>query len=245
MSLSDPELVEREYASETGLLARRSIYEDAVYEPSGGPLEVTFSTVASFEPRSLLEVGCGPGEMAERIGRELSADVVAIDVSSRMVELARARGVNAHVGDVQDLRFRDGVFDVALAAWVLFHIPDLDRALGELARVLAPGRHLVAVTNSELHLSEARELAGIDMRGQVSFSRENGEELLLRHFATVERHDVDGWVTFADPRAAQRYIDTLDNLFPRSQHRVSHFDGELRAGARVTVFVAEKASEAL
>jgi hypothetical protein len=98
------------------------------------------------------------------------------------------------------------------------------------------------VTNSELHLSEARELAGIDMRGHISFSRENGEVLLLGHFASVERRDVDGWVAFLDRLAVQSYIDTLDALLQRSQRPVSDFDGELRAGARVTVFVAEKAS---
>ena len=138
MSLSDPQLVKREYASETGLLSRRAIYQNAVYESSDGPLEVTFATIAALEPRSLLEVGCGPGEMAERIGRELAANVVAVDASPRMVELARTLGVDARVGDVQDLAFDDGSVDVVLAAWVLFHVPDLDRGLREIARVLKP-----------------------------------------------------------------------------------------------------------
>lgn len=241
MTLNDPELVKREYASETGLLSRRSIYQNAVYESSDGPLEVTFSTLAALGPRSLLEVGCGPGEMAERIGRELAANVVAVDISPRMVELARTRGLDARVGDIQDLAFDDGSFDVVLAAWVLFHVPDLDRGLREIARVLRRGGHFVAVTNSELHLSEARELAGIDMRRCISFSRENGEERLVSHFASVERRDVNGWVTFADRLAVQSYVDTLDTLLQRSQRPVSDLDGELRAGARVTVFVAEKA----
>jgi SAM-dependent methyltransferase len=241
VTLNDPELVRREYASETGLLSRRSIYENAVYESSDGPLEVTFSTVAALGPRSLLEVGCGPGEMAERIDRELAAEVVAVDISPRMVELARTRGLAAQVGDIQDLAFDDGSFDVVLAAWVLFHVPDLNRGLREIARVLRPGGHLVAVTNSELHLSEARELAGIDMRRRISFSRENGEEQLRSHFAAVERSDVNGWLTFADRLAVQGYVDTLDALLRRSQRPVSDFDGELRARTRVTVFVAEKA----
>ncbi len=44
-----------------------------------------------------------------------------------MVELTRARGVEAVVGDVQDLPFADGQFDCVVAAWMLYHVPDLDR----------------------------------------------------------------------------------------------------------------------
>ena len=58
-----------------------------------------------------------------------SARAVAfVDQSERMVELARARGVtDAQVGDVQQLPFADASFDTAVAAWMLYHVPDLDR----------------------------------------------------------------------------------------------------------------------
>jgi SAM-dependent methyltransferase len=238
--LNDPELVRREYAAESGLLLRRSIYENTVYETGEGPHEVMFSAIEEMSPRRVLEVGCGPGEAAEHIAREFRAEVVAVDISPRMVELAQARGVDARVGDAQNLQFADASFECVLAAWMLFHVPDVDRALAELSRVLVPGGRLVAVTNSELHLSEARRLAGVDMRRRVPFSRENGEAILGRHFESVERRDVDGWVTFAGREDVQRYVDSL--LAPGSRDRVREFDGELRAGARVTVFVAEKAS---
>src|SRR5262249_26806624 len=71
----------------------------------------------------------------------------------------RARGIDARVGDVQDLPFDEGEFDVAVAAWMLYHVPDLDRGLAELARVLKPEGVLVAVTNSVEHLQELWTLA--------------------------------------------------------------------------------------
>jgi SAM-dependent methyltransferase len=239
VTLDDPDVVAVQYATEDGLLARRSIYADVVYEDGRGPLDVMFSSIEEVSPRRVLEVGCGPGEAAERIAA-LGAEVVALDSSSRMVELARARGVDARVGDVQELPFADASFDCALAAWVLFHVPDLDRALVELHRVLVPGGRLVAVTNSESHLSEARELAGIDMRGRVSFSRENGGRSLSRHFDSVELRAVDGWVNLhAD--ALRSHIGSMITMSERAA-LIPDFEGPLRVGTRWAVFVAEKAA---
>src|SRR5204862_3865783 len=141
---------------------------------------------AEVAPRRVLEVGSGQGELAERMVRETGAEVVAVDQSERMVELALARGVDARVGDVQSLPFADGSFDCAVAAWMLYHVPDLDRALGELVRVLGRGGRLVAATNSAFHLQELRDLVGSGP-SPSTFTRENGGELLARHFALVRR----------------------------------------------------------
>ena len=77
----------------------------------------------------MLEVGGGEGELAERIVQELDVELVGIDQSEAMVAEQRARGISARVGDVQELPFEDGEFDVAVAAWMLYHVPDLDPAL--------------------------------------------------------------------------------------------------------------------
>src|SRR5205823_9076585 len=114
----------------------------------------------------------------------------------RMVQLTSQRGVEAIVGDVQDLPFRDGIFDCALAAWMLYHVPDLNRALRELRRVLQPEGRLVAVTNSERTMPELWSL--LDSWPESTFSAENGEWALLRHFTIVRRHDVRGTITFPD-----------------------------------------------
>jgi SAM-dependent methyltransferase len=234
--LDDPELVRAEYASETGLLDRRSIYESRV---GPDPRDVLWDEIVAAGPRRVLEVGPGPGEVSERILRELGCDVVALDVSERMVELCRERGVDARVGDVQELPYEDGSFDLVVAAWVLFHVPDLDRGLAEIARVLRPGGRLVAVTNSEHHLAEAREHAGISMAGRLSFSRENGEEALRRHFARVRREDVDGTVTFADREAIQAYVRALVT-WKHLADGVPDLAGPIEATTRNTIFVAEK-----
>ena len=237
--LDDPRIVHDEYANEGALLARRSAYERAVYEGSRGPWEVMLAAVADAAPRRVLDVGCGPGDIAERIAREITRTVIAVDISPRMVELTSARGVDARVADVQDLPFEDESFDVALAAWMLFHVPELDRALAELRRVLVRGGHLVAITNSEQHMAEARALAGIDMSGLVSFSRENGRAVLRRVFDDVDQRDLDGFVML-DASGVRSHIAAMITMGHRAE-LIPDFDGKLRVGTRVTVFVAKKA----
>jgi SAM-dependent methyltransferase len=237
VTLDDPEVVREQYATETGLEERRSIYQDVEGEDAK---EVAFRAIAACRPRRVLEVGAGPGELSARMTGALGAEVVALDVSERMVELARGRGVDARVGDVQSLPFEDESFDTVVAAWMLYHVPDLDRGLAEIARVLAPGGWLVAVTNSELHLEEARTLAGVSMVDLLPFHRDNGREILKRHFATVEQVDVDGWVTFPDSESIRRYIRSMIT-WAANAPRVPDGVGPVRAGIRVTVFVAQRA----
>ena len=122
-----------------------------------------------------------------------------------MVELARAKGVPAELADVQQLPFDDDAFDLVLAAWVLFHLPDLDRGLAEIVRVLRPGGELIAVTNGPEHLHELWGL--IEEPGyQLSFDGANGRELLERHFDRVRQIRLEATVTFHDHEPIRRYV---------------------------------------
>lgn len=234
MSLDDPQLVREEYASERGLAGRKAAYQ---YAEGPDAREVAFAAVAEAPPTRHLDVGCGEGEFAERVQHALAAEVVAIDQSPRMVELTRARGLDARLGDVQALPFADGEFDCASANWMLYHVPDLERGLSELARVLRPGGRLVAVTNSIEHLRELYELLGRERRPR-GFSSENGAALLERHFARVERRDAWGWIAFPDRAAAQSYVKAARTLFGAED--LPEFDGPLRVRRAPTIFVATK-----
>ena len=231
MRIDDPAAVAVQYATEANLEARRSLYANA---EGPDPREVAFEAVAEGAPERVLEVGGGPGELSARIASELGCEVVMLDVAPRMVELARGRGVDARVGDVQQLPFPDASFDCAVAAWMLFHVPDLDRGLAELARVLRPGGRLVAVTNSEEHLRELRELAG-SAAWERTFTRENGAEAIGRHFAHVERRDADGWITIDDDATIRAFLDSLDADEPVDP---GPYELPLRSRRATSIFVA-------
>jgi ubiquinone/menaquinone biosynthesis C-methylase UbiE len=235
--LNDPAVVRDEYATEDRLAARA-----AVYAKADGPdaRDQLLELLRNARPRRVLEVGCGWGQLATRIERELGCEVVAVDLSPRMVDLARERGVDARVADVQELPFQGEQFDAAVAAWMLYHVPDLDRGLGELARVLRPGGHLFAVTNSERHLSELWELVDGYRDHVIGFSAENGAAALERHFVQVERYDVQPTVVFRDHAAARDYISSSVTRAHLAD-RLPTFAGPLRATRATAVFTAEKA----
>jgi SAM-dependent methyltransferase len=236
VSLNDPAVVRREYADETGLAARMAAQASSSTGPD--PYAVAFEAVAQCEPELVLEVGCGRGELAERMNDELDARVVAIDQSERMVELTQARGVEAIVADVENLPFRDGIFDCAVAAWMLYHAADLDKALRELRRVLRPAGRLVAATSSERNLGELWELVGERGAPSGGFSVESAEGTLLRRFTVVERRDVRGTVTFPDRQTAHRHISACPTRGDLAD-RLPFFEGPLVASRHVAVFVCE------
>lgn len=233
--LNDPELVRRAYADESRYAARMKKEETRT---GPDPYDVVFTAVAESRPRDVLEVGCGRGELAERMASELSAQVVAVDQSTRMVELTAGRGVEAIVGDVVDLPFEDGSFDCAVAAWMLYHASDLDRALEELRRVLRPDGRLVAATSSERNLAELWELVGEIGAPGGGFTVEKAGGVLRRHFDHVEQRDVFGTITFRDREAAYECVAAtrsaeVADLLPL-------LDGPLVASSRLAVFVCAR-----
>jgi ubiquinone/menaquinone biosynthesis C-methylase UbiE len=239
MRLDDPALVAAEYADDARLRRRAAAYTGAgtVIDARGAIV----SAVAAAHPSRVLEVGCGWGELARRIADEVGAEVTATDLSPHMVELARAAGIAATVEDVQQLSYADRTFDVVVAAWMLYHVPDRDRAISEIVRVLRPGGRLVATTNSIFHLQELRELVGSG-RSSIAFSRESGKELLARHFEHVEREDIDGELEFAGRAEVEEYVRASISMSPFVANLPLTIDEPFQARRASSIFVAEKAA---
>jgi SAM-dependent methyltransferase len=238
MRLDNPVLVRWEYASEERLAKRNEIFRALIQ--GDNPEDVAVAAAAEIRPKRLLDVGCGPGQLTRRFVDEVGADVSAIDLSARMVELARALGLDASVGDAEQLAFGDDEFDCVFAGWVLYHVPGLTQAIAECARVLRPGGRLVASSYREDNLSELWELIdpGLEPRDPLTFNRDNGEELLRRSFQRVERRDVEASLVFPDTDSLRAFVAaTIDraHLAPLVPEIVEPF----HATTRHVVFVAE------
>jgi len=97
--------------------------------------------------KSLLEVGTGSGILLPELSRHADR-LVAIDIHDRLPEvrdLLVKEGVRAEVihGNLFEMPFENAEFDGLLCASVLEHLTDLDAALREFARVVAPGGTMV------------------------------------------------------------------------------------------------------
>jgi ubiquinone/menaquinone biosynthesis C-methylase UbiE len=110
------------------------------------------SEIAVSDTASVLEAGCGPGnllpQLASRFGR-----VCAMDASSRMLDIARThaadfRNITYQVGNIEALPFGDNSFDLVCSAGVIEYLPEIERALQEMQRVLRPGGLLILSTTN-------------------------------------------------------------------------------------------------
>ncbi len=93
--------------------------------------------------KDVLEVGCGTGLVLARIAR-FAGTARGIDLSPGMLEKARSRGLDVEEGSATELPYDDNSFDVTCSFKVLAHIPQIDRALSEMARVTRPSGMILA-----------------------------------------------------------------------------------------------------
>jgi arsenite methyltransferase len=130
----------------------------------------------------VLDVGCGIGWavrlMAARCPR---GEAVGVDVSDRMIELARAavdnpENVRFEVTSAEQLPFGDVSFDRALSVESIYYYDDVGAALAELARVLRPGARLAVLVdyykeNVESHRWAAEIAVPMHLLSTVDFVR--------------------------------------------------------------------------
>jgi ubiquinone/menaquinone biosynthesis C-methylase UbiE len=107
------------------------------------------TVVRLLDPRpgeQVLEVGCGRGHLTKRL-RDREVDALGIDVNPRASEVAVTPHV--HTMHAEALEFDDDRFDKIVSVHAIEHIPDLDGALAEMARVLRPGGRALFIYPAE------------------------------------------------------------------------------------------------
>lgn len=153
----------------------------------------------------ILELGCGSGlQWQDRIG-QLPDDsmLVLSDFSDGMVKVvwekySNERNMVAQRIDIQSIPFPDNCFDVVIANHMLYHVPDLPKALSEVKRVLKSGGKFYAATNgnggmhSYLRYAFEKVKPGTDaFTKNFSFSLQNGSKILSQFFDSVQRYDYE------------------------------------------------------
>lgn len=133
----------------------------ALFERLAGELVEFMSPVSGA---SVLDVGTGTGPAARAAAAAVGRDgtVIGVDPSIEMLDLAQRRGVKAIVGLAPGLPFPTAAFDAAIANLVLSHLPELNGAMRDIARVLRPGAVFGATAWAEVE-------GGPDNRSEEAF----------------------------------------------------------------------------
>jgi len=166
------------------------------------------------ENARLLELGCGTG-LLWRGSAEVPRGWRAIltDMSDGMLRETRAHLARLGLGftymqaDAQAIPFRDASFDAVIANHMLYHVPDIPRALDEVRRVLKPSGFCYAATMGLANMQEMNELAARFFsiprmtESTARFGLESGDAYMRAAFSDVklERYPDSLVITEAAP----------------------------------------------
>ena len=110
-----------------------------VHGLAGGVLD----WLAPATGESILDLGCGDGQLTKRIAAT-GATVVGLDSSPQMAAAARLLGIEVTVGDAEALPFESASFDAVFSNAALHWVRNHDAMLSGVKRVLKPGGRFVA-----------------------------------------------------------------------------------------------------
>lgn len=176
-----------------------------------------FNKMCFPEYSRILELGCGTGDFWDKNINEINSkwDITLSDFSEAMIKSSRERlekyghNIKYKVIDAQDIPYDDESFDVVIARHMLYFIPDIEKALSEVNRVLVNGGLFYATTNSHEAMAELNELVGrfdskmgLHNNGMCErFEQENGEDLLSKYFKEVKTEILQGKIVvpYAEP----------------------------------------------
>lgn len=165
-----------------------------------------FRELLTTAPRGrALDAACGTGRHAEYLV-ELGYDVVGVDVSLAMLEIARAKVPSARleIGLLEALPLDDGSVDLVTCSLALTHVPDLAPVMREFARVLRPGGQVLL---SDMHPITCMHAGGAAFGDFLTDG--------IRFVPNLVHHVGDYWRAFT---AAG--LQALDCIEPRVNDRI-------------------------
>jgi SAM-dependent methyltransferase len=210
-----------QYADDRHIRSRMAIY--AYAETPANPRWRT-SAIPWDGTQIVADVGCGNGfDLRQIVPQGRCRHAIGIDLSAGMLrslaDLRQTGSLALIEADAQHLPLPDQTVDVAMAMHMLYHVPDIPAAVGELRRITKPGGTVLASTNSPAHLAEIDDLLHAAISSQLdrpvrampalSFTTQTGADVLSREFSSVTLRTVD--VQLSIP-GAQPVIDYVASM---------------------------------
>lgn len=198
-NVNNKEIVNQQYRTDKNLATRIALhqkYSTNLY----GYTNWMFDQYEFFEGCKVLELGCGNGELwSGRIENLPSGTIITLsDISAGMLEAVRERykdytNVSTELIDIQEINYPDCTFNIIIANSMLYHIPDLPKAISEVHRVLKPEGKFYATTlgNNGMReylyqkFQEFNPSLGAFKEG-YPFHLQNGRDTLERYFTDIK-----------------------------------------------------------
>lgn len=225
-----------QYENASNLRARIKIHELFSTNKTGW-MQWYFDNINIPENSKILELGCGDGSFWIKNIKKISPswDIALTDFSPGMLKDAESSLKNYNkkfsfkIVDAESIPYGDEAFDVVFANHLLYHVPDMEKALSEIQRVLKPGGLFYTSTVGKNHMIEMRKLISEfdsdiittkSFKTTYKFNLENGTEMLSKHFSniSIKRYNDNLNVTEAIP--------LIDYIFSMPGNVKSLFDDE-------------------
>lgn len=223
--INKTENVKEQYKDDNNLSVRLKLH--AKYSTNNqGLIPWLFEKYKFSTSDRILELGCGNGEQWNGRIENLPADYTLIlsDFSVGMVKIVWEKysgypDMLAQRIDIQNIPFPDNCFDVVIANYMLYHVPDLPKALSEVKRVLKSGGIFYAATNGSegmrayLHKAVKQVNPEINAFTDIpSFQLQNGKEMLSAYFKDVKRCDYEDSLSVTETKDLIDWIKSAINI---------------------------------
>ncbi len=214
--MDDERIVEQQYSTSGNLESRISLHEKYSTNKYGW-FNWLFTNYEIKPGHCILELGCGNGRLWADHYNNLPehTSLILSDFSENMVETAKRfvgheRDITYTVIDVQDIPFADNNFDIVIANMMLYHVPDLEKGLSEIKRVLKGDGKFYCATLGENGVGGfIKDTLHMPRVKRSKFTMQNGADCLLTYFSHVEKKLYEDSLAVTNTNDLIAYIRTL------------------------------------
>lgn len=171
----------------------------------------------------ILELGCGTGDMwkSKLYLVDKSIEITLTDFSENMVSIAKnTLGEQNHISygvvNIENIPYNDNCFDRVIANMMLYHVPNLDKGLSEVKRILTEDGYFYSATYGENGImpfvAGLLKDYGITDTTNKNFTLQNGYEILKKYFSNIQKLDYEDSLAVTDVDDVLDYIYSLTNM---------------------------------
>ncbi len=219
MKINDSQNVKEQYVNDEKLSIRISIHEKYSTNKQGFSNWI-LDQYEIEEGFKILELGCGNGCMWKNCVLPEGVKLYLTDLSEGMLETAKKNEYKTDVifnkVDIEKIPYEDGSFDMVIANMMLYHVPNLEKALSEVKRVLRKGGKFYCATFGENGIAEYIESliknSNFKSPQNKEFTLQNGEEKLKKYFENTEMRKYEDSLEVTQTQDLVDYILSMESF---------------------------------